>query len=249
MLRREGLKASVTTVRAVMEEHGYVPPRYKKKEERGRYEAARPRELYHLDFVHFHVHKQKQCLLFIEDDYSTFIVGWTLVPTESAKPVIEAFEKSVERYGKAEAVMSDRGSAFHTWSGLSKFQKLLEEYEINFILAKEPQVNGKVEALNAAFQKEVLHHIELIDLTHAAREIECWVDKYNHTRPHHGLGGLLVPADRFYGLTERTLKMIEEGNGGHAMHILNPDNRGLEIFRIVSHGGVPEVYLMGKRIL
>lgn len=246
--RKEGLKASVTTVREVMLENGYVPPRPRRKEQRGRYEAARPRELYHLDFVHFYVHKQKQCLLFIQDDFSRFIVGWTLVPAEAADPVIACFERAVEQYGKPEAVMSDRGSAFHSWRGMSRFQKLLEEYEINFFLAVEPQTNGKIEALNAAFAKEVLTQYELVDLTDAARAIGKWVEAFNHKRTHHGLGGLLVPGDRFYGLAERTLKMIEQGQGGNALDIVSPDDRGLELFRVVSHGGSPEVYLMGKKI-
>ena len=30
---------------------------------------------------------------------------------------------------------------------------------------------------------------------------------------------------------------------------MNPDNRGLELFRVTSHGGKAEVYLMGKKIL
>jgi transposase InsO family protein len=247
--RKNGLKASVTTVREVMEENGYVAPKRKRKEQRGRYEAGRPRELYHLDFCHFYVHKQKQCLLFIQDDFSRFIVGWTLVAAEAADPVIACFEGAVERYGKPEAVMSDRGSAFHSWRGISRFQKLLEEYEVNFVLATDPQTNGKIEALNAAVQKECLTQVELTDLTDAARVIGRWVDQYNHQRTHHGLGGLLVPADRFYGLAERTLKMIELGQGGHALDILSPDHRGLEIFRVVSHGGSPTVYLMGKKIL
>ena len=74
-LRRAGFKVSVGTVRHVMESHGYLPPKLKRKEHVGRYEAARPRELYHLDFYHFHVHKQKQCVLFIEDDFSRYIAG------------------------------------------------------------------------------------------------------------------------------------------------------------------------------
>jgi transposase InsO family protein len=249
ILRRNGLKASVTTVRDVMETNGYMAPRFKKKTHTGAYEAARPRELYHLDFYHFHVHKQKQCLLFIEDDFSRFIVGWALAPAEAADPVITCFERAVERYGKPESVMADRGAAFHCWRGLSRFQTMIEEYEINFVLSTEPQTNGKVEALNASFQKECLRCHEFADLTDAARVIGRWVDSYNHQRTHHGLGGLLVPADRFYGLVERTIKMIEEGQGGHALDILSPDHRGLELFRVVSHGGNAEVYLMGKKIL
>jgi len=55
MLRRDGVKVGVSTVRQVMIENGYRPPRAKRREHVGCYEAARPRELYHLDFVHFWV--------------------------------------------------------------------------------------------------------------------------------------------------------------------------------------------------
>ena len=246
--RSRQLKASVTTVRNVMEDHGYVAPKAKERKHVGRYEAARPRELYHLDYLHIWVHKQKQCLLFIEDDFSRFIVGWALVESESADTVIKTFETAVERYGKPEAVMSDRGSAFHSWRGLSRFERLLEEYEIDFYLAREAAVNGKVEALNANVQKELTSKVEFMDLTDAARKIGNWVDHYNHQRTHHSLGGMLVPADRFYGLVDRTLKLIEQGNGAHALDLLNPDNRGLEIFRVTSNGGKAEVFLMGKKL-
>ena len=77
-LKRKGFKVSVGTVRHIMEENGYLPPKLKRKERTGRYEANRPRELYHLDFYHFYVHKQKTCVLFIEDDFSRFIPGWAM---------------------------------------------------------------------------------------------------------------------------------------------------------------------------
>lgn len=249
MLKRGGFKVSVGTVRHIIEENGYLPPTLKRKEHVGRYEAGRPRELYHLDFYHFYVHKQKQCVLFIEDDYSRFIAGWVMVPTEQADPVIESFELAIQRYGRPDGVMSDRGSAFHSWKGLSRFETLLEEYEINYYLAKEAAVNGKVEALNASFQKECVEQNEFMDLTDAARGIGRWVEHYNHRRTHHGLGGLLVPADRYYGVAEQTLKRIEQGLGAETPELTNSDSRGLELFRVVSHSGKPQIWLMGQKIL
>ena len=249
MLKRSGFRVSVGTVRHVIEENGYLPPTLKRKERVGRYEAGRPRELYHLDFYHFYIHKQKQCVLFIEDDYSRFIAGWAMVPTEQADPVIESFEIAVQRYGRPEGVMSDRGSAFHSWKGLSRFEALLEEYEVNYYLAKEAAVNGKVEALNASFQKECVEQIEFMDLTDAARRIGRWVDHYNHRRTHHGLGGLLVPADRYYGVAEQTMKRIEQGLGADTPELTNPDSRGLDLFRVVSYGGKSQIWLMGQKIM
>jgi transposase InsO family protein len=249
MLRRNGLRVSVGTVRHVMEQNGYLPPTLKRKEHIGRYEAGRPRELYHLDFYHFYVHKQKQCILFIEDDYSRFIAGWSLVSSEEAEPVIRAFDASIKRYGRPEGAMTDRGSAFHSWKGLSRFEALLEEYEVNHYLAKEAAVNGKVEALNASFQKECVEQHEFSDLSDAARLIGRWVEHYNHRRTHHGLGGLLVPADRFYGIAEQTLKRIEQGLGAESENLSNPDKRGLELFRVVAYNGKPQIWLMGDKIL
>jgi transposase InsO family protein len=249
MLKRSGFIVSVGTVRHVMEENGYLPPTLKRKEHVGRYEAGRPRELYHLDFYHFYVHKQKQCVLFIEDDYSRFIANWAMVPTEKADPVIESFDLAVQRYGRPDGVMTDRGSAFHSWKGLSRFEALLEDYEINYYLAKEAAVNGKVEALNASFQKECVEQNEFMDLTDAARGIGRWVEHYNHRRTHHGLGGLLVPADRFYGVAQQTLKRIEQGLGADTAELTSSDRRGLDLFRVVSYGGRPQIWLMGEKIL
>jgi transposase InsO family protein len=249
MLKRDGFKVSVGTVRDVMERNGYLPPSLRRKEPAGRYEAGRPRELYHLDFYHFHVHKQKQCVLFIEDDFSRFIAGWTVVAVEAADPVIACFEHAVQRYGRPEGAMSDRGSAFHSWRGLSRFEALLEEYEVNYFLAKEAAVNGKVEALNASFQKECIEQIEFADLSDAARGIGHWVEHYNHRRTHHGLGGLLVPADRFYGIAEQSLRRIEQGLGAQTAELSSPDGRALELFRVLSRGGKPEIWLMGEKIL
>ena len=249
-IKRKGYKASVSTVRRLMEEHGYVQPKKRgPKKHEGRYEAVRPFQLYHLDFYHFHVHRQSQCLLLILDDFSRFIAGWALLKSEHAAGVIEAFEESVARYGKPEAVMTDRGSAFHSWKGLSRFEALLEEYEVDHYLAVEAAINGKVEALNASFEKELVRQVEFVDLADATRRIADWVRTYNYQRTYQGLGGLLVPADRFHGCSEETLLRIEQGEGADLPDLLSPDGRGLELFKVVSHGGQPSVYLMGRKLL
>ena len=248
LLKRKGFKASVNTVRAIMEEHGYVHPKTRRKQPTGRYEAVRPRQLYHLDFYHFHVHRQKQCLLLDLDDFSRFIPGWGLLKSEHAEGVIESFEATVARYGKPEAVMTDRGSAFHSWKGLSRFEALLEEYGIDHYLAREAHVNGKVEALNASIQKELIRQVEFADLADARAQIARWVEFYNYRRPHHALGGLLVPADRFHGFERQTLRRIEQGQGADLLDLLSPEGRGLELFKVVSQNGQPAVYLMGRKI-
>lgn len=249
LLKRRDFRASVNTVRAVMEEHGYVHPKLRRKEHTGRYEAIRPLQLVHLDFHHFHVHRQKQCLLLMLDDFSRFITGFTLLRSEHADGVIRAFEESVTRYGKPEGVMTDRGAAFHAFRGISRFERLLEELEISHFLAQEAAVNGKAEALNAAVQKELVRQIEFLDLGDAQRQVAAWVRFYNYKRPHHSLGGILVPADRFHGWQEETMRRLEAGQDVEVTDLMSPDGRALEVFKVVSVAGQPSVYLMGQKVL
>ena len=183
------------------------------------------------------------------DDYSRFIPGWALLASEHADGVIDAFEVAVARYGRPEAVMTDRGAGFHSWRGLSRFERLLEEHGVDHYLATEPQVNGKAEALAATVKKELTRQAEFADLTEASRQVDRWVRFYNYKRTHHALGGLLVPADRFHGWQEETLKRIEQGNGADMLDLLSPETRGLELFKVVSVAGQPAVYLMGRKVL
>jgi len=249
LLKRKGFKASVNTVRAIMEEHGYVHPKLRRKEHTGRYEAIRPLQLVHLDFCHFHVHRAKQCLLLILDDYSRFITGFTLLESEHAAGVMRAFEESVTRYGKPESVMTDRGAAFHSFKGISRFERLLEELEISHFLAREAAVNGKVEALSAAVQRELVRQIEFLDLTDALRQVAGWVRFYNYKRPHHALGGILVPADRFHGWQDETMRRLEAGQDVEVTDLMSVEGRALEVFKVVSVAGQPSVYLMGQKVL
>jgi hypothetical protein len=76
-----------------------------------------------------------------------------------------------------------------------------------------------------------------------------WVEFYNYKRTHHALGGLLVPADRFHGFEKETLKRIEQGHGADLDDLLSPEGRGLELFKVISIGGQPVVYLMGRKVL
>jgi len=70
---------------------------------------------------------------------------------------------------------------------------------------------------------------------------------YNHGRTHHALGGLLVPADRYYGRAQEVLARIEAGTQrDDDPHDLR--DRCLELFRVVSRNGTPEVWLLGQRL-
>jgi transposase InsO family protein len=212
-LRRAGFKVSVSTTRRVMEELGYVTPKARRTEARDddRYEAVRPNQIWHLDFLHRHINKCAVYLLLIIDDFSRFCVGAALWEGERVGAVIETFEGALTRHGRPESAMSDGGSAFYSWRGVGQFTRLLEELDVDQLIAKKPQTNGKLEVLNANIQKELFNVETFFDLGETQRRLKAWVSFYNFRRTHHALGGLLVPADRYFGRAEEVLAQIEAG--------------------------------------
>lgn len=201
-LHRAGIKITVATTRKILEENGYTPPKAAVKEiEINRYEAVRPRELVHLDFKHFYINRSKVYLLLFQDDFSRFLSGHRMTDSENMKAVIEAFEETVSRYGKMQTVMTDAGSAFYSWNGINRFQRLIsEEYGVDHIKAGTPRSNGKIENVNKQIEKEVLDVKRYASLQEAGDAIEAWIRFYNFERTHMGLPKGVVPADRFlYG--------------------------------------------------
>lgn len=249
-LRREGLKVSVHTVRCVMEENGYVTPKVRRKEVHDQtYEAVRPNHLWHLDFLHRHVHKQKVYVLLVLDDWSRFIVGGALWDGERVAAVVETFEAAVSRHGKPEKVMSDGGSAFYAWRGVGQFTRLLEELEVDQLIARIPQVNGKLEVLNANLQKELFNQETFFDLGEAQRRLSAWIHFYNFRRTHHALGGLLVPADRHFGRSDEVLAAIESGQKPDGLgEPLAVEKRELDLLRLTSCRGRLELTLLGHSV-
>ena len=249
-LRRQGMKVSMHTVRCVLEANGYVPPKVRRTEVHDqRYEAVRPNHLWHMDFLHRHIHKQPVYVLLVLDDYSRFIVGGALWEGERVAAVMETFSSAVGRHGKPEKVMSDGGSAFYAWRGVGQFTRLLEEYETDQIIAKTPESNGKLEVLNANIQKELFNQETFFDLGEAARRLAAWIRFYNFRRTHHALGGLLVPADRYFGRADEVLAKIESGGSPDGVDEPAPvSDRQLDIFRVTSHRGQVELHLLGHRI-
>ncbi len=249
-LRRRQVKVAVQTVRRVMEEAGYRPPHVKTRSHDERFEAVRPNHLWHLDYVQRYINKASVFTLILLDDCSRFVVGHGVDDRERADMVLETFEKAVECHGRPEMVIHDKGAAFWSWRGISRFTALLTELGIDQIVAEHKEWNGKVEAFNGNLHTELFDVQRFYDVGDMKRRLATHLDFYNHRRTHHALGGLLVPADRYYGRHEEVLARIEAGVPADAAHdALDLHTRSLDLFKVTSTGGIPEVWLMGQRLL
>ena len=249
-LRRKGIKTSTSTVRRVMEEAGYRPPKRRSRPHDQRFEAVRPNHRWALDFLQRYINRTSTFTLIIIDDHSRFVVGHAVDAAERADLVIKTFMSAVTRHGKPEMVIHDKGSAFWSWRGISRFTELLTELDIEQVPAQHKEWNGKVEVFNANIQKELFDAHRFYDLAEMKRRLANHLYWYNHRRTHHALGGLLVPADRFYGRVEEVMARIEAGASADIhTDLLDLRDRVLELFKVISVDGSPEVWLMGQRVL
>ncbi len=212
-LRRQGITISTKTVQNIMEANGYSGIRKKRnKEESRRFEASRPLELVQIDILEFFIHKLKVYLLLLLDDFSRFILGFRLSTETSIDMVIGVFQEAIDRYGKMEEVLSDRGFVFYSWRGVNRFEQYLEVEGIHQTHASphHPQTLGKIEAANKQIQKELIRRQEFKGIEDAEQAIKKWVAIHNYKRTHQGLGGLLVPADRFHGRVDAVLESLSK---------------------------------------
>ena len=257
-LRRVGIGCDTKTIRKILEAHGYTKPQLKppRAQEDRRFEASRPLEMVQMDVLQFHVHAQRLYLILALDDHSRFLVGWGLLQRETMDDTIAVLEDAIRRYGKPESVLTDRGAVFHTWSGIGRFDRMLEGYGIDHILSAphHPKTLGKVEAVNKNIQKELIDRVEFRNYLDAKEQIGRWIDEYNHQRTHQGIGGVLVPADRFYGRADRVLERIEGARSGNGRSPVPPEletkeeNREVTLFQLRMVADIIEVWLFGRRI-
>ena len=252
-LRRQGMTVSIKTVRQIMEANGYKSPRKKSKEkgEDNRFEARRPLELVQMDILEFFINKLKVYLLILLDDFSRFILGFRLLSQTSIDDVIGLVQEGMDRYGKMEEVLTDRGFVFYSWKGANRFEKYLEVEGIDHTHASahHPQTLGKIEALNGHVRRELLQEEHFSGVEEAGGAISRWILHYNYERTHQGLGGVLVPADRFHGLTDLVLSNLGKRmdcNAGTCYPFGNIERSILNL-AVDPEGGVA-LYLMGQPV-
>ena len=224
-----------------------------------RFEMTRPNELWALDFTEFWIHSEKVYALFVIDDFSRFAMGFALTKSPTAELAIETVEKAIQRYGRPERILSDRGPQFHAWNGVSQFDKFLADFLIDHsvIKARHCFTNGKVEAFIKNLKKEILEVQEFSSFVEAEKGIGDHIIHYNFARTHMGIDGL-APADRYFGMVEEAKRALEEGltSLGPKLSWLNglvrecgPGLRVPTVLELVVKGEKLELVVLGRRFV
>jgi putative transposase len=216
LARAQGLGASAKAVAGVLHEEGYeledIPTRPHRDHVRT-FERARPNEMWQTDLFTFVLKRQNRRvhLVAFMDDHSRFLVGYGLHATASAALVIEAFRAAIASYHAPGEILTDNGSQYVTWRGKSAFARECETRGVKHLVAapRHPRTLGKIERFWGTLWRECLSAAVFLDLEDARRRVGLFIDHYNFQRPHQGLGGSVVPADRYFGQAEEVLKTLK----------------------------------------
>jgi transposase InsO family protein len=136
------------------------------------------------------------------DDHSRFVVCARVVARATARPVCDALEWALARYGCPDQILSDNGKVFTNrfgqGSGRVLFDRICHNNGIGHILTKprSPTTTGKVERFHKTLRAEFLNGKVFTSIKQAQAALDAWVEEYNHRRPHQGIGKV-PPFERF----------------------------------------------------
>ncbi|MDX9724110.1 MAG: DDE-type integrase/transposase/recombinase [Myxococcota bacterium] len=92
-----------------------------------------------MDFVQRYIGSSSTFTLILIDDCSRYVVGHGVDDAERADMVLNTFEEATNKHGRPERVMHDKGSAFWSWRGISRFSTLLTEMGIDIVVAEHKE--------------------------------------------------------------------------------------------------------------
>lgn len=198
------------TIHRILLRHGLVDrPTQAEAPTPRRFERAAPNELWQMDVKGwFNIARQGRCYpITLLDDHSRFCLGISAAPRETKGAVWQLLEQAFRHYGLPQALLTDNGAAFVGSAsdlGLSFLRIRLYKLGVKHYTGRprHPQTQGKVERFHRTLKEDLLERIRFQDHLDAQHQIDRWVERYNHYRPHEALGGK-VPARCYQSSDQR----------------------------------------------
>ena len=218
-----------------------VEPRRSRREHWRRWERGSPMELWQLDTVggFLLADGSRAKALTGVDDHSRFCVSAALMLRERTQPVCEAFAAALRAHGVPEQVLTDNGKVFTGRFGHPPvevlFDRICRENGIEHLLTapRSPTTTGKIERFHRTLRAEFLTGRVFPTLAAAQAELDAWVHRYNHDRPHQSLD-MDTPAQRFQRAAAEA--------GAPALAALDQDRTGDQwVSRLVASNGIISV--------
>jgi putative transposase len=208
---------AISTVHAVLDRHGLV-----RRRRRRRYKAQgtrlswprQPNDLWCADFKgEFMLADHRYCYpLTISDFASRYLIACEGLASTREHTAFSVFERAFKDFGLPGAIRTDNGVPFaspHAFFGLSRLSVwwLRLGIEIERIKPGHPQQNGRHERMHLTLKQEATRPASANLLQQQAR-FDDFVEEYNQERPHEALG-MRYPAE-LYSRSARPYRGLED---------------------------------------
>ncbi|MDO9487721.1 MAG: DDE-type integrase/transposase/recombinase, partial [Sphingomonadaceae bacterium] len=160
-------------------------------------------EMWQTDFTYFKIIGWGWMYLStVLDDFSRYIIAWKLCTTMRAEDVIDTLQLALEASGCDHAtvrhkpkLLSDNGPSYIA----GELADWIKAHDMSHVRGAplHPQTKGKIERWHQTLKNRILleHYFLPGDLE---RQVEAFVEHYNHRRYHESLDNV-TPADAYFG--------------------------------------------------
>jgi putative transposase len=208
---------AISTVHAVLDRHGLVHRRRRRRHAATGTELSRPtapNALWCADYKgEFMLGNRRYCYpLTITDFASRYLLTCEALSTTQEKFAFTVFERTFKEFGLPGMIRTDNGVPFasaHALYGLSKLSVwwLRLGIQIERIKPGHPQQNGRHERMHLTLKKETTKPAAPNVLQQQAR-FDKFIAQFNHERPHQALN-MKVPGD-LYTRSSRVYRGLED---------------------------------------
>jgi putative transposase len=165
--------------------------------------TVRPSQMWQTDFTYFKIIGWGWVYLStVLDDFSRYIIAFKLCPTMRAEDVTDTLELALKASGCDAAtvrhkpkLLSDNGPSYIA----GELAEWIETQGMSHVRGapQHPQTQGKIERWHQTLKNRILLENYFLpgDLE---RQIEAFVEHYNHRRYHESLDNV-TPADAYFG--------------------------------------------------
>jgi transposase InsO family protein len=195
--RSPGVQLSLTTVYRLLAREGLMKPEEAKKEDRRKYEAELPNDLWQSDVMHGPLVREgermrKAYLIALLDDHSRLVPHAAFHLNERLSTYLEVFEAALLKRGLPRKLYSDNGAAYRS----KHLEQVCASLGIALIHARpyQPQGKGKIERFFRHVRDSFLTSFDGGTLEDLNRAFAKWLDGY-HERKHRSTAQ--SPFERF----------------------------------------------------
>lgn len=149
----------------------------------------KPNAVWAIDFMHDRLYDGRPFrTLNVLDEVHRGALGIEAAVSISAVRVVRLLGQLIELHGKPTAIRCDNGTELTSQVFVDWCRDL--DIEIRYIQPGKPDQNAFIERFNRTYRNEVLD----VYLFHSIAEVQeitdAWLERYNESRPHDGLGSL-----------------------------------------------------------